>query len=90
MLKENDDPRLKFMLTKMKMVTIIGSIAGSQMQSISNPNITQQKLPKQSLMAYSELKFIEAEARLGLGSTALVQVSTWWQPGAPFGANWCQ
>jgi hypothetical protein len=76
MLKENDDPRLKFYADKDEDGNYTGSIAGSQNAKASKPGkYNSAETSKTVLMAYSELKFIEAEARLGLGSTALAQAA---------------
>jgi hypothetical protein len=76
MLKQFNDPRLSFYANKDADGNYIGSIAGSQNDLASKPGTyNAANTSKTVLMAYSELKFIEAEAHLGLGSTALAQAS---------------
>ncbi|MGO4818641.1 SusD/RagB family nutrient-binding outer membrane lipoprotein [Flavobacterium sp. W22_SRS_FP1] len=76
MLSANEDPRIAFYASKDGDGNYTGSIAGSQNADASKPGTyNSAETSKTILMSYSELKFIEAEAYLGLGQTALAQSS---------------
>lgn len=68
MLTANDDPRLPFYVAPDSDGNFTGSDPGSQNEAASHPgpNLAADAAPVK-MMTYSELKFIEAEARLILG-----------------------
>jgi hypothetical protein len=76
MLKATNDPRLEFYAEKDASGNYTGSDPGSQNGNASKlGTYNASETSKSILMTYSELKFIEAEAQLGLGETALAQAA---------------
>ena len=70
MLAANDDPRLPFYAAKDGDGNYTGSEAGSENTAASQPGSYNAGADAPSvLMSYSELKFIEAEAKLMLGQS---------------------
>jgi hypothetical protein len=75
-LKATNDPRLPFYVAEDANGEYTGSVFRSQNGEASKPgpDVAAFDAPTK-LMTYSELKFIEAEARLGLGQTAGAQAA---------------
>lgn len=75
-LKATNDPRLEFYVAEDGNGEFTGSAfrSGNNNASFPGPDVAAIDAPTK-LMTYSELKFIEAEARLGLGQTAAAQTA---------------
>lgn len=74
MLLDSNDPRLPFYATKDSDGNYSGSVAGSQNPDASRPGSYIASFNSSvSLMTYSELKFIEAEAKFMLGQAGAQQ-----------------
>lgn len=72
LLNATDDPRLPFYVAENADGEFVGSVAGSEnaTASLPGPYAAAPESPVY-LMTYAELKFIEAEAQLGLGKPVL-------------------
>lgn len=76
LLSATNDPRLPFYVAENADGEFVGSVAGSENASASEPGAyAADPASPVYLMTYAELKFIEAEAQLGLGSPALATVA---------------
>ena len=72
LLLATDDPRLPFYVAENADGEFLGSVSGSENASASLPGpYAADPTSPVYLMTYAELKFIEAEAHLALGSPAL-------------------
>jgi hypothetical protein len=76
MLVADSDPRTEFFVEEDGDGNFVGSVPGSQNENASAPGpYIADPTSSVYLMTYSELKFIEAEANLGLGNTDAAQAA---------------